>query len=126
MWFNCLMVGLGGCVGAVARYLLGQIPLGQSAFPWMTLLINFVGAFVIGIAAQMAEQTELLSAHTLLFVKTGVCGGFTTFSTFSLEAFTMLEEGNRWQAAVYVGLSVMLCLLGVWVGKMIVRTLATA
>ncbi len=57
----------------------------------MTLIINFVGAFVIGIAAQMAEQTELLSANTVLFVKTKVCGGFTTFSIFSLETVTLLE-----------------------------------
>ncbi|GAA6397575.1 fluoride efflux transporter CrcB [Solibaculum mannosilyticum] len=126
MLFNCFMVGLGGCIGAIARYLLGQIPLGQSGFPWMTLLINVAGAVVIGAVTQIAGQTGLISDHILLFVRTGLCGGFTTFSTFSLETVALLEEGNRLQATAYIGFSVALCLLGVWAGKLLVRNLLPA
>ena len=80
-----LCVGLGGAVGAMLRYLIGLVPVGASnGFPIKTLLINILGAFVIGVLAVLGEKHSL-PPLLVLTLKTGVCGGFTTFSTFSLE-----------------------------------------
>ena len=91
MWSNCLFVALGGGLGAVGRYLLSLIAAPWS-FPVMTLLTNFLGAVVIGAVAQAAGQLPM-SKSAVLFLKTGLCGGFTTFSTFSLETVELLEQG---------------------------------
>ena len=83
---NCLAVGLGGFVGAVCRYLLGLIPLRNGhGFPVTTMIVNVLGAFAIGcIVGLVAKHTDL-DPRVVLFLKTGICGGFTTFSTFALE-----------------------------------------
>ena len=86
-----LFVGLGGAIGAMLRYGISMVPV-KSEFPYMTLLINFLGAIAIGILAAMSMRQSLLTEHSLLLLKTGVCGGFTTFSTFSLEAVSLLEQ----------------------------------
>ena len=115
MWSNCLFVALGGGLGAVGRYLLSLIAAPWS-FPVMTLLTNFLGAVVIGAVAQAAGQLPM-SKSAVLFLKTGLCGGFTTFSTFSLETVELLEQG-RWAAGGgYILASVGLCR-----GEKIVRT----
>ena len=78
-----LCVGAGGFLGAIARYLLGLIPY-QGDFPLITFAINFVGAFIIGVVFEVANiRPGMLSDNAVLFLKTGLCGGFTTFSTFS-------------------------------------------
>ena len=89
MWSNCLFVALGGGLGAVGRYLLSLIAAPWS-FPVMTLLTNFLGAVVIGAVAQAAGQLPM-SKSAVLFLKTGLCGGFTTFSTFSLETVELRQ-----------------------------------
>ena len=82
---KCLLVGVGGGIGAILRYLIGLIPVGaQNNFPIKTLLINVIGAFVIGLISVLAEKYQV-SPLLVLTLKTGVCGGFTTFSTFALE-----------------------------------------
>ena len=78
-----LWVGAGGFLGAVGRYLLGLVPF-EGDFPLMTFLVNFAGAVAIGAITEVTGATSALSAEAALFLKTGVCGGFTTFSTFSL------------------------------------------
>ncbi|MDO4270116.1 MAG: fluoride efflux transporter CrcB [Eubacteriales bacterium] len=110
-----LAVGLGGAVGALGRYGVSLLPL-KSAFPVLTLLTNFFGALLIGLIVGLAEDGSW-KADTVLFWKTGVCGGFTTFSTFSLEALTLLETGHAAQGAAYAAASVALCVLGVWLGR---------
>ena len=74
-----LWVGAGGFLGAVGRYLLGLVPF-EGDFPLMTFLVNFAGAVAIGAITEVAGATSALSAEAALFLKTGVCGGFTTFS----------------------------------------------
>ncbi len=115
---QCFMVGLGGGVGALFRYLLGKIhfPI-ETTFPIMTLCINILGAFVIGMVVSGAERYGLEESKWILFLKTGVCGGFTTFSTFSLETMTLLEQGKVNHAIFYTILSVVLCLIGIFIGK---------
>ena len=130
MLYNCLAVGAGGALGAVARYLVGLLPvLHRGAFPLHTLVINGVGAVVIGLVVAAGVRTDL-SPTLLLFLQVGVCGGFTTFSTFSLESLVLLEDGHTGLfAAYYLGLKPggtivlvgVLFLIIVFVGKRILR-----
>lgn len=114
---QCFIVGLGGGLGAFFRYLLGKIQLPAAAFPIHTLCINILGAFVIGMVVSGGAKYGLEESKWILFLKTGVCGGFTTFSTFSLETITLLEQGKMVNALFYSIASVVLCLTGVWIGK---------
>lgn len=123
MWVNCLAVGMGGFCGAVFRYLLGFIPgYYYLDFPLGTMLINLVGAFCIGMLAGLIPA-GLLSSQQQLFLKTGLCGGFTTFSTFSLETLNLLEQGHILEAGSYVFCSVVLCLIGAFFGKLLAMRL---
>ena len=118
---SCLCVGAGGFLGAVLRYLLSGIPTGSSGFPFMTLLINFAGALAIGMIAAAAEKTGMPGGNGILFLKVGVCGGFTTFSTYALE-LNQLFGGGKWGLGmVYAAGSVVLCLAAVWLGQTLVR-----
>ena len=118
MFSNFLAVGAGGAIGAMGRSAVGLIPaLQRGAFPLHTLLINLGGAILIGMAAASAQRWTDLSPTLLLFWRVGICGGFTTFSTFSLESLTLLEHGRTGLFALYALLSVALCLVGVWLGK---------
>lgn len=104
---NCLVVALGGGIGACLRYLIGLIPLKEPfVFPIKTLVINLLGCFVIGLVASLALKNSSLSPKLVLFVKTGLCGGFTTFSTFALETETLIKTGQSGVAVLYVALSV--------------------
>lgn len=114
-----IFVGLGGAVGAVGRYLISMIPF-KSEFPVLTLATNFIGAVLIGVIVGFAAA-DSASESQVLFWKTGVCGGFTTFSTFSLEALQLLEKGKMIQGGIYIVLSVVLCIFGVFVGRNISR-----
>ena len=123
MWVNCLAVGMGGFCGAVFRYLLGFIPgYYYLDFPLGTMLINLAGAFCIGMLAGLIPA-GLLSSQQQLFLKTGLCGGFTTFSTFSLETLNLLEQGHLLEAGSYVFCSVVLCVIGVFFGKLLAMRL---
>ena len=124
MFLNCIAVGAGGFVGAVLRYLMGLIPfLQKGSLPYHTLLINVLGAILIGMIVKTADSTELLSPAAVLFLKVGVCGGFTTFSTFSLESLDLLQSGRPAAFAVYALASVALCVAGVLGGKWLAGTL---
>lgn len=116
----CLLVGAGGFIGAVFRYLLGQIPL-QGDYPVITMLINLVGSFAIGVVAEFSAEEGRLSPQTALFLKTGLCGGFTTFSTFSLETITLLQNKKLLIGAAYAILSVILCLAGTFLGMLFAK-----
>lgn len=113
---NVVYVALGGAVGAVGRYLVSLLPA-KTVFPIGTLAVNFAGALLIGAVVGVAEDNPALPPGALLFWKTGVCGGFTTFSTFSLEAVQLVEQGHAALGVCYVALSVALCLLGVVLGR---------
>lgn len=114
---NFLFVALGGALGAVCRYSLSLVTV-KLDFPLMTFITNLVGAFLIGLIAGLAQKKNL-SANLVLFLKTGFCGGFTTFSTFSLEAFMLLQKGAYLTAVLYMVLSVILCIAGVALGFLI-------
>ncbi|HZQ74562.1 MAG TPA: fluoride efflux transporter CrcB [Burkholderiales bacterium] len=105
-----LAVALGGALGSVARYLVGvgATRLFGLEFPWGTLIINVAGSFLIGAFVEMFALKWDLPQEARVFLTVGICGGFTTFSTFSLDAYTLMERGAWWPAAAYVVASVVL------------------
>lgn len=120
MGMNCLLVGLGGAVGAVCRYLLTRLPVKPSSgFPVVTLGINVLGAFALGALLALAGRNVNLDPRLMLFLKVGVCGGFTTFSTFCGETEQLLAAGHTVTAAVYIALSVLLGVGAVWAAQLL-------
>lgn len=122
---SVLCVGLGGFIGSVGRYLLGLVPY-EGDFPLMTFIVNFVGAVAIGAVFEAAAVGPGLPDNAVLFLKTGVCGGFTTFSAFSLETLNLLECGKFATGAAYACGSVVVCLAGVALGRLAMRGVRTA
>ena len=117
---NYLWVGLGGALGSVARFWLSGVVarrFGES-FPHGTLVINITGSFVIGVLAAMGmpEGRVYLSPAARNFLMIGLCGGYTTFSSFSLQTMNLANDGEWLYAGLNVILSVALCLLAVWCG----------
>lgn len=111
---DCLFVGFGGFVGTVLRYLLGLLPVKTThGFPLITLGINVLGAFAIGLIAAEAAKNNALNPRMVLMLKVGVCGGFTTFSTFAYETASLMNGGSGALAVVYVALSVTLSILAI-------------
>lgn len=116
MGMDFLFVAFGGALGAVARYAISLIPV-KTGFPILTLITNIVGAVLIGFIVGFTDNRDGISDNVILFWKTGVCGGFTTFSTFSLEACNLFENKQYTVGAIYVILSFGCCVLGVLCGK---------
>jgi CrcB protein len=121
-----LAVAGGGALGAVARYLMasGVQRLAGGAFPWGTLAVNIVGALLMGLIVEAAARFAALSGDLRLFLTTGVLGGFTTFSAFSLETALMIEKGDFVLAALYITASVVLTVLFLFCGLWLVRSFA--
>lgn len=120
---NCLFVGAGGFIGAVLRYLLGLLPVSErTQFPVVTMGINILGAFAIGCISAAAARFGW-DSRAVLLLKTGVCGGFTTFSTFSLESVQLLSGGRTEMAAAYMAGSLALCLAAVFAGKWLIQAI---
>lgn len=113
-------VAVGGALGSVLRYMLGNAVarIAGDAMPWGTLLINVLGSFVIGwfAAATVSGSRVAASPEFRTFVMVGLCGGFTTFSSFSLQTLALYEDGEPLRAFANIMLSVMLCLGSVWLG----------
>ena len=109
-------VALGGALGAAARYAISLIPI-KTQFPILTLVTNILGAILIGFIVGITDKKADVSPNTILFWKTGVCGGFTTFSTFSLEAYKLFENKAFALGGAYVTLSVCCCVFGIFAGK---------
>lgn len=120
-----LIVGAGGFIGSVMRYLVQFIIEKNiaSTFPWGTLAANIAGSFIIGIVFALAQKGNLLSAEWRLFLAVGVCGGFTTFSSFAYNNLTMLKEQAYGQFIWNVGGSLFFGLLAVYLGMILVRAL---
>ena len=120
---NFLFVALGGALGAVARYAISLIPV-KTQFPILTLVTNILGAILIGFIVGITDKKEDVSPNMVLFWKTGVCGGFTTFSTFSLEAYKLFEDKAYALGGIYALLSVCCCIFGFFLGKKLATAIA--
>ena len=119
---NIIVVGAGSFIGGIARYLVSLAMKGISkGFPWATLLVNLLGCLIIGLLWGFLSRNASESTSWGLFLTVGLCGGFTTFSTFSKEALTMLQTGQIWGFASYIALSILagiaLVALGYYIGR---------
>jgi len=112
---NLLLVGLGGGIGSMLRYATGLL-INTKIFPYSTLLVNILGSFVIGIIFALSIKEQSIAAHWKLFVATGICGGFTTFSAFSLENMGLLQSGKYGMAFTYIALSILLGIAATFLG----------
>lgn len=116
---NILAVGAGGFIGSTLRYLIGLIPLkAETDFPYKTFTINILGCFIIGLIAAMAGKKNL-DPRLILFLKVGICGGFTTFSSFALESTDLIHAGHPAIAALYCILSVSVGIIAVIAAQVI-------
>lgn len=116
---HIMLVGLGGCLGAIARFKLSGFVLHHAMdwkFPLGTFVVNVLGCLIAGIISGLIERQEWFSPETRLFLMTGVLGGFTTFSAFGVETMFLLRRGEVAVAVTYVALSLLCGLVGVWLG----------
>lgn len=122
---SILLIGLGGGIGSIARYLCQKwfAENIQHPFPWGTFVVNILGCFLIGIFYALTEKTALLSPQTRLFLITGLCGGFTTFSTFAFENMSLLRSGDITYTLLYVAASVLLGIGAVFAGIGLIKIL---
>jgi CrcB protein len=125
-----LWIALGGALGSMARFWLAAFvaEIMGPQFPWGTILINIVGSFVIGYFAKFSGPGGRLVAsfNARAFVMVGICGGFTTFSAFSLQTLDLARENDWAQAGANIVLSVVMCLLAVWAGHALATTMVPA
>ncbi len=118
-----LFIAIGGAVGALARFWAANTfnDLHGSGFPFATLGINAIGSFLMGVCYVLLTERLYLHADLRYLLMIGLLGAFTTFSTFSIEAVVLLEQGCLGQAAAYVVGSVVLCLLACWTAVLLTR-----
>ena len=115
-----LWIAVGSALGGMARFACSGFAarLVGETFPWGTILVNVIGSFVIGFVATLTgpDGRFFVDTMTRQFVMLGICGGYTTFSSFSLQTLSLLQDGEWWLAGANVALSVAACLIAVWVG----------
>jgi fluoride exporter len=120
-------IAIGSAIGGVARYWCSGMAarlIGET-FPWGTLIVNVIGSFVIGFFAAITGPDGRVYAGTVArqFVMVGICGGYTTFSSFSLQTLSLMDDGEWFRAGANVGLSVLACLIAVWAGHVLATSL---
>ncbi|MDP2335966.1 MAG: fluoride efflux transporter CrcB [Bacteroidota bacterium] len=117
---SILFVGFGGFIGTVARFLISRYFQENftSVFPWGTFTVNLVGSLLLGIIYGLSEKGDFLSPEIRLFLAVGICGGFTTFSTFSNDAFMLLRNQEWVRFALYSSLSFFLGLMAIYAGRL--------
>jgi fluoride exporter len=122
-----LCIALGGALGTTARYWLSGIvahSIGET-FPWGTLIINVTGSFVIGFFGALTgpDGRIFVGSTARQFVMTGMCGGYTTFSSFSLQTLNLMNDGEWFRAGANICFSVLLCMIAVWAGVLLAGSL---
>ena len=115
---HLLLVGLGGFIGSVARFLVSKLNLSWHflSIPLGTLTVNVLGSFIIGILVGISVKSDLISTDLRLFLMVGFCGGFTTFSSFSSENLMLMQNGQVVTVLIYTALSILLGFLAVYLG----------
>lgn len=125
MWKTLFYVAIGSVIGGVSRFLLQQFIQRrvESVFPYGTLVVNLVGCFVIGIIIGLADKGNLMSPQARIFWATGICGGFTTFSSFISENYNMLRGGELLSTFIYLSVSIVAGLMAAGLGILLVKNL---
>lgn len=115
---NLLIIGSGGFIGSIARYMVSQLNLNVTfhSIPVGTLTVNVAGSFIIGFLTGIAEKSMILTPEWRLFLMVGLCGGFTTFSAFANENLMLIHNGQLMSVLLYTGLSIFLGFLAVYLG----------
>jgi len=117
-----ILVGVGGAIGSIFRFLISRITFSQGAFPWATFIINITGCFIIGLLIGLSfKHPFFIDENKRLLLVAGFCGGFTTFSTFSLENVRLYQSGNYLALALYISLSVILGFAAVFLGLTVTK-----
>jgi CrcB protein len=129
MMVSYIWIAIGSALGGVARYWLSGVVARQigETFPWGTIIVNVSGSFVIGFFATLTgpDGRIFASSTTRQFVMIGICGGYTTFSSFSLQTLNLANDGEWLYAGANIALSVVLCLIAVWAGHILAVSLNT-
>ena len=120
-----LLVGIGGFIGSVARYWISGLVQGATgpSFPFGTLAVNVLGGFLAGLVIALSLERGLIAPHLRLLLAVGICGGFTTMSTFSYETVELLREGELLAGFWNVAATVTVCCVAVWLGSLMGRLL---
>ncbi|MFO7863295.1 MAG: fluoride efflux transporter CrcB [Salinivirgaceae bacterium] len=123
MFIKILIIGLGGFLGTIARFLISKVIQEQtsSAFPWHTFAVNIIGSFIIGIIIAASFKNPGMNPTLKSFLAIGFCGGFTTFSTFALENQYLLATQQYITLALYILLSIITGILAVFLGMILIR-----
>jgi fluoride exporter len=119
MFKNFLLVGLGGALGSMLRY-AAYLLVNTKHFPAATLVVNIMGSFIIGLVLALSVKEEVFLNNWKLFLATGICGGFTTFSAFSAENVALLQSGKLAVALLYIVISIVLGIGAAWLGYNII------
>ena len=117
-----ILVGIGGFAGSVGRYLIAQLVQGNllTSFPFGTMTVNILGCFIIGMIYALSMKGSMPAEYRVLLA-TGFCGGFTTFSSFSYESMTLMQDGQFLYASLYAGFSFFLGLIAVYLGSLFIK-----
>jgi len=122
-----IWIGIGSAIGGMARYWCSgfMARLIGETFPWGTFTVNVVGSFIIGFFATLTGPDGRVYASSLArqFVMVGICGGYTTFSSFSLQTLSLMNDGEWFLAGANIGLSVLCCMLAVWAGHFVAASM---
>lgn len=118
-----LIVGFGGFIGTIARFLVAKYFQESvvSVFPWGTFVVNIVGCFVIGMIYGLTEKGDFLTPDFRLFLTVGFCGGFTTFSSLANDAFLLMRQEEWFRFAIYTSFSFFIGLLAVYAGRILLK-----
>jgi fluoride exporter len=118
-----LLIGSGGFIGSVSRFLASRFMqnLFPSVFPFGTFFVNITGCFLVGLFYGLSEKSPLFTPGWKMFLTVGFCGGFTTFSTFANENLAMLRDGDFFHFTIYTGLSIFLGIAGTFLGVTITK-----
>ena len=118
MFKTFLFIGIGGAIGSILRYLTSVIvtKFWANQFPLATLITNVLGCFIIGLFIGLLEKNNLANSSLKWFLITGLCGGYTTFSAFGFENYSLFQSNNSSQAFIYIAMSVLVGIFAVWLG----------
>lgn len=122
---SLLLVGSGGFIGSALRYLVqvNAEKILNSTFPIGTMIVNITGSFVIGVIYAFAEKGNLMSPEWRIFLAVGICGGFTTFSTFTMDNLNLVKDNSLFQLLLYTGGSLFIGILAVYLGIIVTRSI---
>jgi CrcB protein len=123
MYRSLLLVAIGSCIGGVSRFLCQQFIQKHfpSSIPFGTLSVNIIGCFIIGVIYGLANKNNILSPELRIFIATGFCGGYTTFSSFAYENISLIQEGEFYYTGVYILLSLIIGFAAVYAGILITK-----